>query len=177
MSTLCSRHSSFASVVHSPGRMCSVLDEAQQVAGSSAPTLLLGKTGTGKEVMARAIAAASPRASGPFVAFNCAALLETLAESELFGSEKGAFTGASTTHPGLFEQANDGTLFLDEVGELSLSIQGKLLRVLEEKNIRRLGGTRETPVNVRLIFGTNRDLKAMVAEKTFREDLYYRMNL
>jgi transcriptional regulator with GAF, ATPase, and Fis domain len=150
---------------------------ATKVAGTETTVLLTGASGTGKEVVARFLHRASPRAAGPFVAVNCAALPEQLLESELFGSEKGAFTGATATRPGRIEQAAGGVLFLDEVGEMSLPVQAKLLRVLQEKEFQRLGGLRPLKADVRLIAATNRDLAAAIAHSTFREDLYYRLSV
>src|SRR5499426_668219 len=149
----------------------------QQVADSSATVLVQGESGTGKELVARAIHERSPRRQGPFVAVNCAALPETLLESELFGYEKGAFTGAAGRKEGRFELASGGTLFLDEVADLSLVTQPKILRVLQEGEFERLGGTRTLQVDVRIVAATNRDLSEMVKDKRFREDLYYRLNV
>jgi two-component system response regulator AtoC len=154
-----------------------VLKQATQVAATDTTVLLLGESGTGKEVVARLIHRASPRAEGPFVALNCAALPDQLLESELFGYEKGAFTGAGGTKPGQIERAARGVLFLDEVGEMSLPAQAKLLRVLQEKEFQRLGGTRVLAADVRVVAATNRDLRAAVEERTFREDLYYRLHV
>src|SRR6185436_9947551 len=134
-------------------------------------------SGTGKEVVARFVHRGSTRASGPFVALNCAALPETLLESELFGHEKGAFTGAIAPRAGSIEQAAGGVLFLDEVGEMSPAVQAKFLRVLQEREFKRLGGNRPLHANVRVIAATNRDLKAALARGEFREDLYYRLNV
>src|SRR5881296_4071127 len=155
-------------------RMMTLLE---QVAGSSATVLVQGESGTGKELVARTIHARSARSRGPFVAVNCAALPETLLESELFGYEKGAFTGAAGRKEGRFELANGGTLFLDEVADLSLVTQPKILRVLQEGEFERLGGTRTIQVDVRIVAATNQDLAEMVKEKRFREDLYYRLNV
>ncbi|CAB3394028.1 sigma-54 interaction domain-containing protein [Kyrpidia spormannii] len=155
-----------------------VLGVAHKVAKTDATVLLRGETGVGKEVLARAIHRASPFRAGPFVAVNMASVPETLLESELFGYEAGAFTGASRTgKPGLFEQADGGTLFLDEIGDVGPLLQAKLLRVLQEKQIRRLGGIRSVPVQVRLIAATNRNLEEMVEHGQFRTDLYYRISV
>ena len=155
-------------------RMMTLLE---QVAGSSATVLVQGESGTGKELVARTIHARSARSRGPFVAVNCAALPETLLESELFGYEKGAFTGAAGRKEGRFELANGGTLFLDEVSDLSVVTQPKILRVLQEGEFERLGGTKTFRVDVRIVAATNQDLAQMVREKRFREDLYYRLNV
>ncbi|HEX8176875.1 MAG TPA: sigma-54 dependent transcriptional regulator [Pyrinomonadaceae bacterium] len=148
-----------------------------KVARSSSTVLIRGESGTGKELIARAIHTQSPRAAEMFQAVNCAAINENLLESELFGHEKGSFTGAHAEKKGLFEVADRGTLFLDEIGELDVGMQAKLLRALQERKIRRVGGVREMSVDVRVIAATNRDLRAMVADKRFREDLYYRINV
>src|ERR1700675_715550 len=154
-----------------------VLRRAAQVAATDTTVLLLGESGTGKEVVARFIHRASPRKAGPFVAINCAALPEQLLESEVFGYERGAFTGAQQSKPGQLELASGGTLFLDEVSEMSLSAQGKFLRVLQEREFQRLGGMRPIKANVRVIAATNRDLRKAVAQGVFREDLYYRLQV
>jgi len=158
-------------------KMVKVLELARKVAPTSATVLITGESGTGKEIVARCIHDNSPRANRVFVAVNCAALSPTLIESELFGHEKGAFTGAVAQHVGRFERAHGGTLFLDEIGEVDGNLQAKLLRVLQEKSLERVGGTRQITVDVRVIAATNRDLKQMVAEKKFRDDLYYRLNM
>jgi len=139
--------------------------------------LLSGENGTGKEMLARAIHQESPRANGPFVAVSCAALPEALIESELFGHEKGAFTSATQSHKGRFELADGGTLFLDEIGDLSAAVQVKLLRVLQEREFERVGGTKTLTVDIRLIAATNRDLEKEVAQGRFRQDLFFRLNV
>ncbi|MBI5155583.1 sigma-54-dependent Fis family transcriptional regulator, partial [Candidatus Poribacteria bacterium] len=152
-------------------------DLIRQVGPTRATVLILGESGTGKEVFARAVHQVSPRAKKPFVAVHCAALPETLLESELFGHERGAFTGAVARRPGRFEIAHGGTLFLDEVGEIPLSMQVKLLRVIEQREITRVGGNDSVKVDVRLVVATNRELEEEVAEGRFREDLYYRLKV
>ncbi|MEZ5289680.1 MAG: sigma 54-interacting transcriptional regulator [Vicinamibacterales bacterium] len=154
-----------------------VLKQATQVAATDTTTLLLGESGTGKEVVARFVHRASARSGGPFVALNCAALPEPLLESELFGFERGAFTGAMQAKPGQIEQASGGVLFLDEVGEMSPAVQAKFLRVLQEREFQRLGGTRTLKADVRVVAATNRNLTAAVERGAFREDLYYRLNV
>jgi len=154
-----------------------VVFRLDQVAATQATVLLLGETGTGKELVARAIHRRSPRSSGKFIALNCAALPATLVESELFGRERGAFTGAHSSQPGRFELAHRGSLFLDEVGDLPLELQPKLLRVLQEGQLERLGSTRTVDVDVRVIAATNRDLVEEVRQNQFRGDLYYRLNV
>lgn len=156
--------------------MVRVLEMVRRVAPTSATVLLIGESGVGKELIARCIHDNSPRARQVFVAVNCAALSPTLIESELFGHEKGAFTGAVDRHLGRFERAHGGTLFLDEIGELDANLQAKLLRVLQEKTFERVGGARQITVDVRVIAATNRDLKRAVAEGKFRQDLYYRIS-
>ena len=148
-----------------------------RAAATDTTVLLEGESGTGKELFARALHALSPRADGPFVAINCAAIPETLLETELFGHEKGAFTGASQRKPGKFELAHRGTLFLDEIGDLPLSMQAKILRALEEKEFERVGGTTALHVDVRVVAATNRNLKAAVAARQYREDLYFRLSV
>jgi DNA-binding NtrC family response regulator len=148
-----------------------------RAAATDTTVLLEGESGTGKELFARALHALSPRADGPFVAINCAAIPETLLETELFGHEKGAFTGASARKPGKFELAHRGTLFLDEIGELPLSLQPKILRALEEKQFERVGGTLPLKVDVRVVAATNRHLKAAVAARQYREDLFFRLSV
>src|SRR5215510_5090543 len=157
------------------------IEKLKQTIRTVAPTgstvLIYGDSGTGKELVARAVHACSPRASEPFVSINCGAFPETLLESELFGYVKGAFTGANQNKRGLFEVANGGAIFLDEISEMSVSMQVKLLRVLQERSLRPVGGTQETPIDVRVIAATNKDLKQLVANNTFREDLYYRVSV
>jgi DNA-binding NtrC family response regulator len=163
-------------VAESPA-MRAVLSEAARVAPRRTTVLITGESGTGKEVVARAIHALSDRAAAPFVAVNCAALPESLLESELFGHEAGAFTGAAQRHIGRFEQASRGTLFLDEIGDLPMAVQVKLLRALQDRTIERLGSNASIAVDVRLIAATHRDLAAAIREGGFREDLYYRLNV
>jgi two-component system, NtrC family, response regulator HydG len=157
--------------------MQSVYRVARQVAGSRATVMITGESGTGKGELARAIHALSPRAKAPFISLHCAALAESLLESELFGHEKGSFTGADKRRSGRFEQADGGTLFLDEIGEISPLLQVKLLRVLQERTFERVGGNEAVKVDVRLLAATNRDLAKEVREGRFREDLYYRLNV
>ena len=157
--------------------MVKVFDTIRRVARSNTPVLITGQSGTGKEVVARTIHRLSRRASGPFVAFNCGAISPTLIESELFGHERGAFTGADKRRIGYFEEANGGTLLLDEITEMGAELQVKLLRVLEAKTVRRVGGTQEIRVDVRLISATNRDPKDAIQQGKLREDLYYRLNV
>jgi transcriptional regulator with PAS, ATPase and Fis domain len=155
--------------------MQKVLGVLNRLAPTELTVTLIGETGTGKDVLAHAVHEHSLRASGPFVVFDCGAVAANLAESELFGHERGAFTGANNAHPGAFERANGGTLFLDEVGELPLDLQPRLLRALENRGVRRVGGTQYRPVDLRVIAATNRDLAAHVASRTFREDLFFRL--
>jgi two-component system response regulator AtoC len=157
--------------------MQAVFELARTAARSSSTILVLGESGSGKEVLARAIHAESPRAAGPFVEVSCAALTETLLESELFGHEKGAFTGATARRKGKFEAAHQGTLFLDEIGDIGPKLQLDLLRVLEERRFHRIGGNQPVEVDVRIVAATNRDLQRAVAAGTFREDLFYRLNV
>ena len=165
------------SVVGQSKRMREIYEAIHQVSQSRATVLLRGESGTGKELLARAIHYNSPRAGGPFIKINCAALPQTLLESELFGHEKGAFTGATATKKGRFELADDGTLFLDEIGDLPLDLQAKLLRVLQERSFERVGGTQTVAVDVRIVAATHQDLEAAIAAGKFREDLYYRLNV
>jgi len=168
---------SFEGIIGSSSKMQEVFKIVERVANSNATVLIRGESGTGKELIARAIHYNSPRAARPFIAVSCAALPETLLESELFGYEKGAFTGAVGQKAGRFELAHQGTLFLDEVPEISPPVQVKLLRVLQEREFERVGGTKTIKVDVRLIAATNRDLEQLVAEGHFRPDLYYRLQV
>jgi Nif-specific regulatory protein len=153
------------------------LRQVEQVAVSSATVLLLGESGTGKELFARALHMQSPRCNAPFIKVNCAAIPEALFEAELFGHEKGAFTGATQSRPGRFEQAHGGTLFLDEIGDLPLPVQVKILRVLQERVVERIGGRKEIPVDVRIVTATHQDLQQLVGAERFRLDLFYRLNV
>lgn len=162
-------------VVGADGGLAAVMERVKQVARADAPVLILGETGSGKEVIARAIHTGSRRARGPFHRVNCGAIPSELIDSELFGHEKGAFTGATARRHGWFERADGGTLLLDEIGELPLAAQVRLLRVAQDGRFERVGGHRHGTVDVRLIAATHRDLPQMVAEKTFREDLWYRL--
>ena len=167
----------FENVVARSSAMESVLKMAQKVAQSDVTVLIEVESGTGKEVLARAIHQASPRSKGPFVAVNCPSIPENLLESELFGHVRGAFTGALRDKPGKFELAKGGTVFLDEIGDLKLDLQAKLLRVLQEREIERIGDTKPRPIDVRIIAATHRDLRQLVQEGRFREDLYYRLSV
>jgi DNA-binding NtrC family response regulator len=167
--------SPLATIVSGSAPMKRVMSEIARVGRTDVPVCVLGESGTGKELVARALAQGSPRARGPFIGLNCAAIAPSLLESELFGHEKGAFTGAAGSRAGCFEQAQGGTLFLDEVGEMSPALQASLLRALQEKSIRRVGGTRDVAVDVRIICATHRDLEAEVAAGRFRQDLYFRL--
>lgn len=167
----------FSNIIGNSGRMRQVYEQITQVAPTNTTVLIRGESGTGKELIAHAIHYNSSRARKPFIKVSCAALPETLIEAELFGHEKGAFTGAQARKQGRFERADGGTLFLDEIGELSLMTQTKLLRVLQEREFERLGGTTGIKVNVRVIAATNRELEQAIAERIFREDLYYRLNV
>jgi DNA-binding NtrC family response regulator len=172
-----SYHGVLGDLVGNSLAMRKVFSEIQQVAPTSASVLITGESGTGKELVARALHRLSPRAGGPFVPVNCAALTETLIESELFGHEKGSFTGAMERHIGCFEQANNGTVFLDEIGDMPIGTQAKLLRVLEERKVRRLGGKNDLPVEVRVVAATNKVPEDAIRDKLLREDLYYRLNV
>jgi DNA-binding NtrC family response regulator len=167
----------FASIISQNDRMRKVFKQVRQVAGTDVTVLVLGETGTGKELLARAIHVNSPRRPKAFVAVQCSALPETLLESELFGYERGAFTGAERQRTGKFEEARGGTVFLDEIGDIPLNVQTKLLRVLQEKQVTRLGSNDPMDLDVRIIAATNRDLEAMTAAGLFREDLLYRVNV
>jgi two-component system, NtrC family, response regulator AtoC len=171
------RHEEGRKIVTRDKGMQKLLDLARQVADSRASILIHGESGTGKELLARFIHENSGRRQGPFVAVNCGALPESLLESELFGHEKGAFTGAISQKSGKFELADGGTLLLDEITEMQISLQVKLLRVLQEREIDRLGGRAPIPIDIRVIATTNRDINAAIQEKTFREDLYFRLNV
>ena len=164
-------------IIGEDSKLRQVSQQLHRAAATGSTVLLEGESGTGKELFARALHALSPRADGPFVAINCAAIPETLLESELFGYEKGAFTGANQRKPGRFEIAHRGTLFLDEIGDLPLALQAKILRALEEKQFERVGGTQSLHVDVRVVAATNRNLKQRVAERQFREDLYFRLSV
>src|SRR5947199_6109850 len=167
----------FEQVIGDSPALEAVLEQVERVAPTDSTVLIQGETGTGKELIARAIHNISSRCGRPFVRLNCAAIPLDLLESELFGHEKGAFTGAIAQKVGRFELADKGTLFLDEVGDIPPELQPKLLRVLQEQEFERLGGTRTHKVDVRLVAATNRDLPRMVAERQFRSDLYYRLNV
>ncbi|HTD24217.1 MAG TPA: sigma-54 dependent transcriptional regulator [Terriglobales bacterium] len=172
-----STRNSLDNITGSSPRIQQLKQTIRTVAPTQSTVLVHGESGVGKELVARAVHACSPRASQPFVSVNCGAFPETLLESELFGYVKGAFTGASQNKSGLFEVANGGTIFLDEISEMTMAMQVKLLRVLQERCIRMIGGSHEIPIDVRVIAATNKDLDAMVAEKSFREDLYYRISV
>jgi DNA-binding NtrC family response regulator len=168
---------SHPNIVAASPKMQEVLSTVERVAPTNSTVLLGGESGVGKDLIARVIHEKSRRASGPFIKINSTAIPENLLESELFGYEKGAFTGATTSKPGKFELADKGTLFLDEIGDVPPATQVKLLRVLQEREFERLGGTRTIKVDVRLVAATNRDLRAALEDGTFREDLYYRLNV
>jgi DNA-binding NtrC family response regulator len=167
----------FSSIVAESESMRRVIELAGEVAVSNATVLITGESGTGKELLTRAIHLSSPRARGPFLAVNVAAIPDTLLESELFGHEKGAFTGAAERKRGRFEVADGGTIFLDEIGEMSLSLQAKILRVIQEREFERLGGTQSLSTDVRIIAATNQNLRERIRQGRFREDLYYRLNV
>ena len=164
-------------IVAADPKMIEILETVRKVAATSATVMIYGESGTGKELIARAIHNLSERATRPFVSVSAGALPETLLESELFGYEKGAFTGAMTAKPGRFEMANGGTIFLDEIGDVTPAVQVKLLRVLQERSFERLGGTRSIDVDVRVLAATNQDLQQLIADGEFREDLFYRLNV
>jgi two-component system response regulator PilR (NtrC family) len=168
---------SLDNIVGASPAMEKLKETIRTVASTQSTVLIYGESGTGKELVARAVHTCSPRAAEPFVSINCGAFPETLLESELFGYVKGAFTGANQNKRGLFEVADAGTIFLDEIGEMNLTMQVKLLRVLQERCVRPVGGSDEIPIDVRVIAATNRDLERQVAESTFREDLYYRLSV
>jgi two-component system response regulator PilR (NtrC family) len=168
---------SLVNIVGASPAMEKLKQTIRTVASTQSTILIYGESGTGKELVARAVHVCSPRAAEPFVSINCGAFPETLLESELFGYVKGAFTGANQNKRGLFEVADQGTIFLDEISEMTLTMQVKLLRVLQERSVRPVGGTTEIPIDVRVIAATNRDLDKQVAENTFREDLYYRLSV
>jgi two-component system response regulator PilR (NtrC family) len=170
-------HNSLDNIIGSSAAMEKLKHTVRTVASTASTVLIHGESGTGKELVARAVHICSPRATEPFVSVNCGAFPESLLESELFGYLKGAFTGANQNKRGLFEVADGGTIFLDEISEMTLAMQVKLLRVLQERTVRPVGGTSEIPIDVRVIAATNRDLDRAVAENLFREDLYYRLNV
>src|SRR5207253_7144451 len=170
-------HGAFGSIIGNAAEMRKMYQIVEQAAPTGASVLITGESGTGKELVAQTIHRLSPRASFPFVAINCAAIPETLLESEIFGHEKGAFTGAADRRPGCFELADRGTLFLDEIGEMTPATQVKLLRVLQEQRFRRLGGRTEQTVDVRVLAATNADPLDAVHKGKLREDLYYRLNV
>ncbi len=167
----------FANLIGKNARMLQIYQLIEKVAPTPASVLISGESGTGKELVAKAIHIHSPKEKGPFISVNCAALPESLLESELFGHEKGAFTGATALRKGRFELADTGTLFLDEIGDMPLSLQSKLLRVLQERSFERVGGSRLLTVDVRIVTATNKELKEEVEQGRFREDLYYRLNV
>ncbi|MBT8355818.1 MAG: sigma-54-dependent Fis family transcriptional regulator [Desulfofustis sp.] len=171
------QRSGFDTMVGKNPKMIQIYELIKKVAPTPASVLITGESGTGKELVARAIHVNSPREPHPFITVNCAALAENLLESELFGHEKGAFSDAAAMRKGRFELANQGTIFLDEIGEIPLSLQSKLLRLLQEKNFERVGGTQTIDVDVRIISATNKDLKEEVQQSRFREDLFYRLNV
>src|SRR5206468_6536652 len=167
----------FSTIIGTSGPVRQMYEQMSQVAATNTTVLIRGESGTGKELVAHSIHYNSPRANKPYVKVSCAALPDSLIESELFGYERGAFTGAEQRKKGRFELAEGGTLFLDEIGDINLATQVKLLRVLQEREYERLGGTETLKTNVRMVTATNKDLEKAIAEGTFREDLYYRMNV
>jgi DNA-binding NtrC family response regulator len=167
----------FGKLVAGASAMHEVFDVLARFAPTEVSVTLLGETGTGKDVVAHALHEQSSRSSAPFVVFDCGAIAPNLAESELLGHERGAFTGAVSSHAGAFERAHGGTLFLDEIGELPVDLQPRLLRVLESRRVRRVGGTQDRPLDVRVVAATHRDLEGMIEEGTFREDLFYRLDV
>jgi len=171
------KRSDFGDWIGESPQMVEIKTLVKKIAPTPSTVLISGKSGTGKEVIARAIHRLSPRAEKPFIAINIGSIPENLLESELFGHEKGAFTGASSRKIGMFELASSGTLFLDEIGDMPLHLQGKLLRVIQERKIQRLGGTRSIPVNARIVATTNKNLEDLVKEGLFREDIFYRLNV
>lgn len=175
--TVNNQHKKYDEIVAKDPRTSAMFSLAERVAESSATVMLIGESGSGKEVLARFIHQHSPRAEKPFVAINCAAIPENLLEATLFGYEKGAFTGAAQTQPGKFEQANEGTLLLDEISEMPLGLQAKLLRVLQERELERIGGRKPIRLDIRLLTASNRDIFSLVKQGAFREDLYYRLNV
>jgi DNA-binding NtrC family response regulator len=177
MSRQLADHGAFGELIGSSEPMRQIYSLIEQVAPSPASVLITGESGTGKELVARTIHNLSPRFNAPFVAINCSAIPETLMESELFGHERGAFTGAAAQRQGCFELANTGTLLLDEIAEMPPLLQAKLLRVLEERTVRRLGGAKEIPVDVRVLAATNKNPQAAISRGAFREDLLYRINV
>jgi DNA-binding NtrC family response regulator len=171
------KHDGLEAIVGESAAMRDLFRLVEKIAPTNSTVLIRGESGTGKELVARAIHARSHRSGKPFFALNCAAIPETLLESELFGHERGSFTGADARKIGLFEAASGSTLFLDEIGDLSLPLQGKILRALQEKEVKRVGGTETVPVDVRVVAATNRDLESMMKSGQFREDLFYRLNV
>jgi DNA-binding NtrC family response regulator len=172
-----STHAGLPRIIGKHPRVLAIVDQIQRVAPSRTTVLLLGESGTGKELFARAVHGLSPRRDGPFVAINCAAIPKELLESELFGHERGAFTGATDRRIGKFELADHGTIFLDEIGDLDLGLQAKLLRVLEGEEFCRVGGTTRVRIDVRVVAATNKDLRAAIAQQAFREDLFFRLSV
>jgi len=170
-------HFKFDNIIGQSQKIKDVLNMVRKVSKTESNILLLGESGTGKELIARSIHANSERAGMPFIPVDCASLPENLLESELFGHEKGSFTGAHTSRQGMFETANGGTLFLDEIGELTPNLQAKLLRVLQERQVRRVGGRNLIDIDIRVISATNKDLEGAIKEKEFREDLFFRLNV